>query len=196
MEDITRILNEVTTGDSKASEQLLPLIYEDLRKLAAARLALEKAGQTLQPTALVHEAYLRLVQGNGSQNWNGRAHFFGAAAEAMRRILVDIARRKVAAKRGGNIARQNADLEQLALPMESEMLLALDQALNQLYASHPNIARLVQLRFFSGISMEEAADILGVSIRTAHRQWLYAKAFLRWEIDESSERPMATRSEP
>ncbi len=186
MEDITLILNEAAGGNPIASEQLLPLIYADLRKLAAARLALEKPGQTLQATALVHEAYLRLVKGDG-QNWNSRAHFFGAAAEAMRRILVDVARRKLASKRGGGLVRQEADFEQIALPMESESLLALDEALTQLQTTHPLIAKLVQLRFFSGLTMEEAADILQISIRTAHRHWLYAKAFLQLEMDRSED---------
>ncbi len=186
MEDITLILNAAAGGNQIASEQLLPLIYADLRKLAASRLALEKPGQTLQATALVHEAYLRLVKGDG-QSWNSRAHFFGAAAEAMRRILVEVARRKLASKRGGGLVREEADFEQIALPMESEMLLALDQALNQLQATKPLIAKLVQLRFFSGLTMEEAADILQISTRTAHRHWLYAKAFLQLEMDDSGD---------
>lgn len=187
MENITVILNEAASGNPIASENLLPMIYADLRKLAAARLALEKPGQTLQPTALVHEAYLRIVKGSEGHSWNGRSHFFGAASEAMRRILVEVARKKLTSKRGGTLVRQEADFEQLALPMESEELLALDQALNQLHTLHPHIAKLVQLRFFSGLSMEEAADILQISVRTAHRQWLYAKAFLRLEMDESSD---------
>lgn len=187
MDNITQILNEAAGGDPLASEQLLPMIYADLKRLAAARLAMEKPGQTLQPTALVHEAYLRLVQGSGSQGWSGRAHFFGAASEVMRRILVDIARRKSALKRGGALMRQEADFEQLALPMESEELLALDQALEQLHTNNPLIAKLVQLRFFAGLSMEDAADILGISVRTAHRHWLYAKAFLRLEMDDSGD---------
>lgn len=145
---------------------------------------MEKPGQTLQPTALVHEAYLRLVQGGNGQTWNGRAHFFGAAAEAMRRILVEVARQKMAMKRGGDWVREKADLDQIELPLESDELVALDQALDRLNAVHPRMAKLVHLRFFSGLSMEEAADILQISVRTAHRHWLYAKAFLRSEMDD------------
>ncbi len=136
MENITRILNEVAGGDLKASEQLLPLIYADLKKLAAARLAMEKPGQNAAANRFGARSLPSIGAGNDGQSWNGRAHFFGAASEAMRRILVDIARRKVAAKRGGNIVRQEANFEQLALPMESEALLALDQALNQLHTTH------------------------------------------------------------
>jgi RNA polymerase sigma factor (TIGR02999 family) len=193
MENITQILNEAAAGDSSATEKLLPLIYEDLRKLASARLAFEKPGQTLQPTALVHEAYLRIVK-VGGQSWNGRAHFFGAASEAMRRILIEIARRKLTSKRGGTLVRQEAELERLALPMEDVELIALDQALDQLHTTHPQIAKLVQIRFFSGLSMEQAADVLNISVRTAHRQWLYAKAFLRHEMDRADE--IDTRKTP
>lgn len=192
MEKLTQILNEAAGGNRNASEELLPLIYGDLKKLAVARLAMEKPGQTLQPTALVHEAYLRLVRGNGSQNWNGRAHFFGAASEAMRRIMIEIARRKSATKRGGGLVRQEADFDQLALPMDCDELLDLDHALNRLHTINPLIAKLVQLRFFSGLSMEETADILNISIRTAHRHWLYAKAFLRLELDASSDGEVTT----
>jgi RNA polymerase sigma factor (TIGR02999 family) len=185
MESITQILNDVSAGKEHSPNVLLPLIYSDLKKLAAARMSAEKPGQTLQPTALVHEAYLRIVRGSIHQTWDSRAHFFAAASEAMRRILVESARRKSARKRGGDIVRVDFEVDELELPMESDQLIALDEALDRLAASNPAIAQLVRLRFFAGLDMEEAADILGVSIRTAHRQWLYAKAFLRSAMDDA-----------
>jgi RNA polymerase sigma factor (TIGR02999 family) len=185
MESITQILNDVSTGKEHSSDLLLPLIYSDLKRLAAARMASEKPGQTLQPTALVHEAYLRIVRGSIHQTWDSRAHFFAAASEAMRRILVESARRKSASKRGGDLDRVDFEVDELELPMESDQLIALDEALDRLATSNSAIAQLVRLRFFAGLDMEEAADILGVSIRTAHRQWLYAKAFLRSAMDDA-----------
>ncbi len=185
MERITQILNDVSRGNEHSSDLLLPLIYSDLKRLAASRMASEKPGQTLQPTALVHEAYLRIVRDSFHQTWDSRAHFFAAASEAMRRILVESARRKSARKRGGDIARVDLEVDELELPMESDQLIALDQALDRLTTSNPEIAQLVRLRFFAGLNMEEAADILGTSVRTAHRQWLYAKAFLRSAMDDA-----------
>lgn len=185
MSDVTHILSQIEAGDPRASEQLLPLVYDELRKLAAARLAHEKPGQTLQATALVHEAYLRLVGGDGSvvetnepAGWNSRGHFFGAAAEAMRRILVEQARRKGASKRGG--ARQRMELiDAPAVDERSTIdLLALDQALTELSEVDPRAAELVKLRYFAGLTCKEAADALGISPRTADRTWLYARTWL------------------
>jgi RNA polymerase sigma factor (TIGR02999 family) len=186
MESVTELLNSTDPNESEASDRLLLLLYEDLRKLALAKLALEKPGQTLQPTALVHEAYLRLVHGKDQKSWNSRAHFFGAAARAMRRILVENARRRLSLKRGGDHHRQEADWELLSIPMASETILALDEALKVLEAHKPEIAQLVNLRFFSGLPMEEAAEMLNISVRTAHRQWLYAKAFLRCQMEDDT----------
>jgi RNA polymerase sigma factor (TIGR02999 family) len=175
MSDVTRILSQIESGDPQAGEQLLPLVYDELRKLAAAKLAQEKPGQTLQATALVHEAYLRLV---GSSRWESRGHFFAAAAEAMRRILVDNARRRDALKRGG--AHQQVELLDVAVPASDEAfdLLALDAVLQQLESEDPDKAELVKLRYFAGCSLEEAAEHLGVSRATAQRHWAYARAWL------------------
>lgn len=186
MVDVTKILDALQNGDSQASERLLPLVYDELRRLAAAKLGHERPGQTLQATALVHEAYIRLVHGSEQQSWNGRAHFFGAAAEAMRRILVDNARKKLAVKRGGLVHREGQDLELISAPMESELLLNVDAAVSSLEIADPNIAKLVKLRYFAGLSMEECASALDLSIRTAHRQWAYAKAFLRAHMEDES----------
>jgi RNA polymerase sigma factor (TIGR02999 family) len=182
MADVTQILFQIEHGDSAAAEQLLPLVYGELRKLAAAKLAQEKPGQTLQATALVHEAYLRLVDAERVQRWDSRGHFFAAAAEAMRRILVDAARRKGAAKRA---ARKQAvlDLDQVAAPAASAELLALDDALTRLAASDPKVADLVKLRYFAGMTNREAADCLDISARTADNYWAYAKAWLLREIE-------------
>jgi RNA polymerase sigma factor (TIGR02999 family) len=182
MTDITRILSAIEQGDPLAAEQLLPLIYEELRKLAAQRLAREKPGQTLQATALVHEVYLRLIDVDQAPQWNSRGHFFGAAAEAMRRILVDRARHKGSRKRGGELARQDLDGLEIALPEIPEDLLALDEALNKLAATDKKAADLVQLRFFAGLPLPEAAQMLGISPRTADRLWAYARAWLHQEI--------------
>ncbi len=185
MSDVTHILSQIEAGDPRASEQLLPLVYEELRKLAAARLAQEKPGQTLQATALVHEAYLRLVgdlgPGVGEQKpagWNSRGHFFGAAAEAMRRILVEQARRKDAKKRGGEGLRIELLDAPAAEPSNAVDLLALDQALAEFAIVDPRAAELVKLRYFGGLSGKEAANVLGISARTADRTWLYARTWL------------------
>jgi RNA polymerase sigma factor (TIGR02999 family) len=167
------------SGDPTASEQLLPLIYDELRKLAAQRLAQEKPGQTLQATALVHEAYVRLVDGHQSQNWNSRGHFFGAAAEAMRRILVDNARRKKSTKGGGQLDRVEFNDEQLAVNNRRIDLIALDEALDKFATLEPRKAQLVKLRFFAGLSVDQAAETLGISVSTAGADWAYAKSWLK-----------------
>jgi RNA polymerase sigma factor (TIGR02999 family) len=177
MSDVTRILDAIERGDAKATEELLPLVYEELRLLAAQKLAQERPGQTLQATALVHEAYLRLV-GEGARQWNGRAHFFGAVAEAMRRILIDNARRKRRLKRGGDRDRVEIDHVELAVEGPSDDLLALDEAISRLATVGERKAELVKLRYFAGLSLEQAADILGLSPTTAKRLWTYARAWL------------------
>jgi RNA polymerase sigma factor (TIGR02999 family) len=187
MSDITQLLFDIQRGDHHASRLLLPLVYEELRKLAAAKLALERPGQTLQPTALVHEAYLRLVIGSEDQSWNGRGHFFGAAAEAMRRILVEGARQKMSQKRGGMLQRQEVDFEHLSQSLDNPWTLQVDRALTHLESTDCNIAKLVELRFFAGLTMEEAAAALSISVRTAHRQWTYAQAFLRAFIEDETD---------
>jgi RNA polymerase sigma factor (TIGR02999 family) len=181
MNEITRILSTLNEGDSLESERLLPLVYDELRKLAAARLKQEKPGQTLQATALVHEAYLRLVGPEESQRWANRAHFFAAAAEAMRRILVEEARRKQSQKRGGSRERHDIEEAQLAAPGGVDVL-ELDEALDRLAARDEEAARLVKLRFFAGMTMLEAAQALNLSERTAERVWAYARSFLRIEL--------------
>jgi RNA polymerase sigma factor (TIGR02999 family) len=182
MTDVTRILSAIDGGDPHAPEQLLPLVYDELRKLAAAKLAQEKPGQTLQPTALVHEAYLRLVDAEQAQQWNSRGHFFAAAAEAMRRILVDRARHKASRKAGGGRVRCDLDALEIALPEIPEDLLALDEALSRLAAADKKSAELVHLRFFAGLPLPEAAQLLGISPRTADRMWAYARAWLHQDI--------------
>ncbi len=181
LNEVTRILSGIEASDPHAADQLLPLVYEELRTLAAHKLAQEKPGQTLQATALVHEAYLRLLSSETDQRWDSRRHFFAAAAEAMRRILIDQARHKHSAKGGG--ARQRVALDQVATLVvpegtPQEDLLALDEALNQLEAEDPVKAQLVKLRFFAGLSLEDAAQMLGVSAATAKRYWIYARAWL------------------
>ncbi len=185
MTDVTRILSAIDQGDPQAAEQLLPLVYEELRKLAAAKLASEKPGQTLQATALVHEAYLRLVDVDQPQPFNSRGHFFAAAAEAMRRILVDGARRRKSLKRGGE--RQRVDLPEAIAPLSDEQfdLLALDEALNRLAIEHPDKARLIELRYFAGCSLEETAEFLGISRATAQRHWAFARAWLYGQLGQS-----------
>src|SRR3954469_9831991 len=178
MADVTQILAAVEAGDPHAADELLPLVYDELRRLAAAHLADEKRGQTLQPTALVHEAYVRLVGLGPDQHWGGRAHFFAAAAEAMRRILLDAARRKGRRKRGGGMARHDIDGIDPAAPESSDDLLALDEALVRLAAADPQAAELVRLRFYAGLPIPEIARVLGISPRTADRTWAYARAWL------------------
>jgi RNA polymerase sigma factor (TIGR02999 family) len=182
MSEVTRILSSIEQGDPHAAEQLLPLVYDELRKLAAAKLAQEKPGQTLEATALVHEAYVRLVGKGDEPPWNGRGHFFAAAAEAMRRILVENARRKGSLKRGGDRSRQDLDAVEIALPEIPEDLVALDEALTKLTATDKTAADLVNLRFFAGLSLLEVAQQLGISPRTADRLWAYARAWLHQEI--------------
>ena len=175
MNEVTRILSAIDQGDPHAAEQLLPLVYDELRQLAAQRLAHEQPGQTLQPTALVHEAYLRLVGGDQTQDWDGRGHFFAAAAEAMRRILIDRARHKQTRKAGGGRRRLDLDDIEPALEEEnSDQLLALDEALRQLEAEDPRKAGLVKLRFFAGLTAGQAAAAPGVSTSTAEKDWAYA----------------------
>jgi RNA polymerase sigma factor (TIGR02999 family) len=191
MSDVTRILSAIEQGDPSAAEQLLPLVYDELRQLAAQKLAHEQPGHTLQATALVHEAYLRLVGGEQTQDWDGRGHFFAAAAEAMRRILVDRARHKQTRKAGGG--RRRLDLDDIEPVLEEgngDRLLALDEALRQLEAEDPRKAKLVKLRFFAGLTAEQAAAALGVSTSTAEKDWAYARSWLRVAIDRmSGDRP-------
>jgi RNA polymerase sigma factor (TIGR02999 family) len=173
-------------GDPHAAAQLLPLVYDELRKLALHKLAREKPGQTLDATALVHEVYLRLVGKPRDERWASRGHFFAAAAEAMRRILVENARRKRSRKRGGDRARQPLDPSQIAAPEVSDDLLALDEALTKLAATEPHVAELVKLRYFTGLTIKEAAEVLGISSRTADSYWAYAKAWLLAELQGES----------
>ena len=182
MSDVTRILSAIERGDPAAAGQLLPLVYAELRQLAAQRLAHEKPGQTLQATALVHEAYLRLVDVDKAQPWNSRGHFFAAAAEAMRRILVEQARRKKSRKHGGGLARRDLDALDVAAPQSDEDVLALDEALTKLAAVDRAAADGVRLRFFAGMPLPDVAQLLGVSPRTADRLWAYARAWLHQEM--------------
>ena len=184
MADVTQILSEIEHGNPSAAEQLLPLVYNELRQLAAAKLTNEKRGQTLQATALVHEAYLRLVDVEKVQHWESRGHFFAAAAEAMRRILVENARRKGRQKHGGEWNRVELGEAELATTTTDERLLAIDEALDRLADEDPQAAQLVKLRFFAGFSLTEAAEIIGVSRTTAYEQWAYARAWLRCEIEK------------
>jgi len=184
MSDVTRILDAMQQGDPQAGNQLLPLVYDELRRLAAAKMARESAGHTLQPTALVHEAWLRLV-GNESQQWNGRAHFFGAAAEAMRRILIENARRKQAARHGGGQARLDINEIEIAATAKDDELLSVSEALEKLAARDKQKAELVKLRYFAGLTTEEAAEVLGVSVPTADRWWNFSRAWLFEEIQRS-----------
>jgi RNA polymerase sigma factor (TIGR02999 family) len=188
MTDASHLLNAIRQGDAQAAGQLLPLVYDELRRLAAQKLAQETPGQTLQPTALVHEAYLRLVGGGAEVQWDGRGHFFAAAAEAMRRILIDNARRKQTAKHGGG--RRRVPLEEAPGSGENpDGLLALDEALTRFAAEEPAKAELVKLRFFAGLSTREAAAALGISVATAERWWAYARTWLFSELhDEGGEK--------
>jgi RNA polymerase sigma factor (TIGR02999 family) len=183
MSQFTEILQAAEAGDPAAADKLLPLVYDELRKLAAAHLAKEQPGQTLQPTALVHEAYLRLLGGASPKEWANRRHFFAAAAVAIRRILVDNARRKRSLKRGGELARRRVDELPLALPEPAEDLIALDEALQKFSTVNPQAAELVQLLYFAGCTLPQAAEALGVSPRTAGRLWAYARAWLRREVE-------------
>ena len=184
MSDVTAILDAIGQGDPHAAEQLLPLVYDELRKLPAQKLAQERPGQTLQATALVHVAYLRLVDTTKVQRWESRGHFFAAAAEAMRRILVEQARRKQAGKHGGGWQRHDLLEAELAIDSTGGDLLAVDAALSRLATQEPLIARLVELRFFTGLTLAEAARCLGLSQRTAFRHWAYARAWLRRDLDQ------------
>src|SRR5262245_8052255 len=182
MSDVTRILSQIEQGDPNAAEKLLPLVYEELRKLAAARLAQEKPGQTLQATALVHEAYVRLVGGEEEQRWDNRGHFFSAAAEAMRRILVEQARRKQSAKAGGHLRRAELVEGEIAAPTRNIDLVALDDALATLAKRDPRKCELVKLRYFAGLTIEQAAAALGIATSTADADWAYVKSWLRCEL--------------
>jgi RNA polymerase sigma factor (TIGR02999 family) len=183
MSEVTRILWAIEQGEPHAAEELLPLVYEALRQLAAQKLAQEKPGQTIQATALVHEAYLRLVGADSQQPWDNRGHFFAAAAEAMRRILVENARRKRGLKHGGDHRRQPLDPEYIAAPEAADDLLALDEALTRLAATEPQVAELVKLRYFTGLTVPEAAAQLQISPRTADAWWSYAKAWFQAALD-------------
>jgi RNA polymerase sigma factor (TIGR02999 family) len=181
-DEVTRILNAIEQGTSGAAEHLLPLVYEELRRLARQRMAQEAPGHTLQATALVHEAYLRLVDVKAAQHWNSRGHFFGAAAEAMRRILIDRARNKKRIKRGGERRRVDFDAIEIALNTPADYLLELDEALEELASDYPDCIELVKLRFFAGMSHGEAAEALGLARRTADRYWAYARAWLHQQL--------------
>jgi RNA polymerase sigma factor (TIGR02999 family) len=191
MSDVTRILSQIDAGDPKAADQLLPLVYDELRKLAAAKLAHEKPGQTLQATALVHEAYVRLVSSPSTakpditdqpDRWNSRGHFFAAAAEAMRRILIEQARNKGRQKRGGGRERIDIDALDVAIQATPDQLLAIDEALEKLRREDTAVYELVKLRYFAGMNIEQAAEALGISIPTAYRHWKYARAWLHGEL--------------
>ena len=182
MPEVSRLLAAAANGDRKAADDLLPLVYDELRRLAASRLAAEPSGQTLQATALVHEAYLRLVQTPATDRWDGRGHFFAAAAEAMRRILVDAARRKRREKHGGDRTRVDLEATQPAAPAPRDDLVALDAALTRLATVDPQAAKLVELRHFAGLSVAEVAQALGISPRTADRLWAFARAWLHREL--------------
>jgi RNA polymerase sigma factor (TIGR02999 family) len=182
MDEVTRILSAIEQGDPHAANQLLPLVYDELRKLAAQRLAQEKPGQTLQATALVHEAYLRLVDTPRAQQWNSRGHFFAAAAEAMRRILIENARSKAREKRGGNWQRVDFEELDVTTSVSPDQLVALDDALARLVGLDPLAGELVKLRYFAGLALDQAAVALGVSTATAYRHWAYARAWLSSEL--------------
>ena len=182
MNDVTQILSRIESGDAAAAEQLLPLVYDELRKLAAQKLACETPGQTLQATALVHEAYVRLVDGDAEQHWDSRGHFFAAAAEAMRRILVDNARKKQSLRRGGSAKRLPVEYLEPSVNAPDENLLALDEALVRLEQQDKIKADLVKLRYFAGLTIPQAAKALGVSTTTANRYWAYARAWLHEEL--------------
>ena len=193
MNEVTRVLSAIEAGDPQAAEQLLPLVYDELRRLAARRLSSEGPGHTLQPTALVHEAYLKLVGADPQQPWNGRVHFFAAAAEAMRRILIDHARRKHRARRGGGKKRVELgdmdDIETVTGRGQADELLALDEALTRLAVADPRRAELVRLRYFAGLTLEQVAELLGISRATADRHWAFARAWLYDALTRGQEKP-------
>jgi RNA polymerase sigma factor (TIGR02999 family) len=188
MSDVTRILSKIESGDPSAAEQLLPLVYDELRKLAAEKMAQEKPGQTLQATALVHEAYIRLVDVDKAPHWRSRGHFFAAAAEAMRRILVEQARRKAGPKAGGELRRVEISRVDPEIQKPGLDLVALSEALDKLAVQDPRAAEVVKLRFFAGLTRRQAADALGVSVTTADTDWAYAKSWLQLELAESARR--------
>jgi RNA polymerase sigma factor (TIGR02999 family) len=190
MNDATRILNAYPPEDPKAAEELLPLVYEELRRLADARMRNEAPGQTLQATALVHEAYLRLVNVEKAQRWDSRGHFFAAAAEAMRRILVDNARNKLRLKRGGNLQQRELNPVDLIAMESPQEMLVIDDALDALAADDPQAAELVKLRYYAGFSIPEAAELIGLSRSTAYEHWAYARAWLRRQIDSGHDSPL------
>lgn len=178
MDDVTQILRAIDLGDDRAASRLMLLVYDELRRLAEAKLGRERPGQTLSATALVHEAYVRLVGGGNATSWNSRGHFFGAAAEAMRRILIENARRKQRVKHGGRLRRVDLDSEAAFAEEDCDRLLELDQALDHFAVEHPAACQLVKLRYFAGLTIQEAADALGISPRTAKRNWVFAKAWI------------------
>lgn len=184
MTDVTLILSQIESGDPSAAEQLLPLVYDELRKLAAARMARKSPGHTLQATVLVHEAYLRLVQPNADRRWKDRRHFFIVAAEAMRQVLIENARRRKSARRGGGYSREDIDPAQLVSSLPSDQLMALNDALEELAVKDASKAELVKLRFFAGLTVAEAAETLGIPSRTAERQWAYTRAWLQCQLAE------------
>jgi RNA polymerase sigma factor (TIGR02999 family) len=186
MTDVTQILGRIEEGDPCAAEKLLPLVYQELRKLAASRMADERSDHTLQPTALVHEAYLRLVDVEKAQRWNSRAHFFGAAAEAMRRILIESARRKNAAARGGGRQKETIQEDMISVDENKFNLLQIDEAISQLEQHDPQSSELIKLRFFAGLEHQEAADVMGISRRQADRLWILARAWLMRTLREET----------
>lgn len=188
MSEVTRILSAVEQGDTHAASQLLPLVYKELRRLAAQRMAQEAPGQTLQPTGLVHEAYVRLVGGDNARQWDSRGHFFAAAAEAMRRILIEAARRKGRQKRGGALKRVDLNSADLVSHSAPDELLIIDEAITKLAADDPEAAQLVKLRYFAGLSVEDAAELAGISRSTAYEHWAYARAWLHQELYGEQER--------
>lgn len=185
MSDVTRILSAIERGDENAADKLLPLVYQELRKLAAVKLSKERTGPTMQPTMLVHEAYVRLVDVDQPQQWNGRGHFFGAAAEAMRRILVEKARQKQSQKRGGHMQRVELDVANTAIEDPVEDLLALDEALARFERQWPDKAKLVKLKYFAGLTITEASEAMGISTATAERYWKFARAWLHSQLRSS-----------
>jgi len=186
MADVTQLLEAVAAGNRQAADALLPLVYDELRRLAAVRMASEPAGRTLQPTALVHEAYIRLVGQKPDQRWDGRGHFFAAAAEAMRRILIDSARHRKTEKRGGGRVREPLDPDAAHSPGPNDELLAIDEALDRLAVIEPQVAELVKLRYFAGLTIPEAAAVLSISPRTADSWWAYARAWLLTALNEDA----------